>query len=56
MKGRYNKAILNCNEAIEVQSNSLRAYLYRLVTWKMISKLNCMKWLRLLITPNVFTV
>ena len=29
MKGRYAKAIMNCNEAIKLQPNSVRAYLYR---------------------------
>lgn len=28
-RGRYSKAILNCNQAIKVQPNSVRAYLYR---------------------------
>uniref|UniRef100_A0A3P8XAW7 Tetratricopeptide repeat domain 6 n=1 Tax=Esox lucius TaxID=8010 RepID=A0A3P8XAW7_ESOLU len=28
-KGRYSKAILNCNEAIKIQPKSIRAYLYR---------------------------
>ena len=27
----YTKAILNCNEAIRLQPNSVRAYLYRCV-------------------------
>ena len=29
MKGKYAKAILNCNEAIKLQPKSVRAYLYR---------------------------
>ena len=28
-KGRYSKAILNCNEAIKILPNSVRAYFYR---------------------------
>ena len=28
-KGRYSKAILNCNEAIKIQPKSVRVYLYR---------------------------
>lgn len=28
-RGNYTKAILNCNEAIKLQPNSVRAYLYR---------------------------
>jgi hypothetical protein len=28
-KGNYTKAILSCNEAIKLQTNSVRAYLYR---------------------------
>ena len=31
LKGVYTKAILNCNEAIKLQPNSVRAYLYRSV-------------------------
>ena len=27
--GRYSKAILNCNEAIRIVPNSVRAYVYR---------------------------
>lgn len=28
-KGRYSKAIMNCNEAIKILPNSARAYFYR---------------------------
>ena len=30
MRGQFSKAILNCNEAIKLQPNSIRAYLSRL--------------------------
>lgn len=29
LQGKYSKAILNCNEAIKLQPNSIRTYLYR---------------------------
>ena len=29
LKGRYSKAILNCNEAIKIYPQSVRAYIYR---------------------------
>ena len=29
MKGRHSKAMFNCNEALKIQPNSVRAYLYR---------------------------
>ena len=29
MKGRYSKAMFNCNEALKIQPESVRAYLYR---------------------------
>lgn len=28
-KGRYSKAIMNCNEAIKIHPNSVKAYFYR---------------------------
>ena len=48
----YTKAILNCNEAIRLQPNSVRAYLYRyvhvhnVIFWRIVnSTISTVKWM-----------
>ena len=43
LKKMYSKAILNCNEAIKLQPNSVRGYLYRYV--RTMLKVNCCYYL-----------
>ena len=52
LKGMYTKAILNCNEAIRLQPNSVRAYLYRcvhvhdVIFWRFVnSTISTVKWM-----------